>query len=159
MIALTTTATTTTLAKQETRVVSSLVDSVHAEKLNQGSSLNSSSHITPPPPPIFPSSSTIKSTCTIFIRLSNNGKDISMQIPIEPPYITVAGICKDLLPRLDNHTSSTRVKLIYLGRILPDQHVIVPTMTDPDAPLPAPKNSKIQIQKEGVIQAIVSNLS
>ncbi|GAA5797312.1 hypothetical protein HPULCUR_002693 [Helicostylum pulchrum] len=149
--------TRTTVVRQETKTAfSSLVDSVHAEKPNKGSSLDSSSHITPPPPS---SSTTIKPTCTIFIRLSNNGKDISMQIPIESPYITAAGLCKDLLLHLDNHTSSTRVKLIYLGRILTDQHVIVPIMTDPDAPLPAPKNTKIHIQKEGIIQAIVSNLS
>ncbi|KAI8082058.1 hypothetical protein BDF21DRAFT_417033 [Thamnidium elegans] len=152
----------TTHVKQvtNTRTFSSLVDSVHAEKLNQGSSLDSSSHNTPPPPPPIFSSSNIKSTCTIFIRLSNNGKDVSMQIPIEPPYITVDGLRKDLLCHLDNYTSSTRVKLIYLGRILPDQHVIVPTMTDLDAPLPTPpKKSTIQIQKEGVIQAMVTNLS
>ncbi|KAG2232047.1 hypothetical protein INT48_009395 [Thamnidium elegans] len=111
----------TTHVKQvtNTRTFSSLVDSVHAEKLNQGSSLDS-----------------------------------------KPPYITVDGLRKDLLCHLDNYTSSTRVKLIYLGRILPDQHVIVPTMTDLDAPLPTPpKKSTIQIQKEGVIQAMVTNLS
>lgn len=77
-------------------------------------------------------------------------------MPIEPPYLTVGGLRKELLPHLENNTSSTRVKLIYLGRILPDQHIIVPThQTDADTPLPAPKNKTIQIQKEGVIQAMV----
>lgn len=94
-------------------------------------------------------------TWPIFVRLSNNGQDISFQVPTQPPYLTVSGLRQELLPHLEKNA---RVKLIYLGRILPDQHVIVPTQTDADAPLPPPKNRAIQIQKEGVIQAMVTKL-
>lgn len=97
-------------------------------------------------------------TMPIFVRLSNNGQDIAIQVPIESPYLTVSGLRKELLPHLENHTSSTRVIFIYLGRVLPDKHVIVPVMTnDNDTPLPTPKNSEIHIQKEGVIQAMITN--
>lgn len=92
-------------------------------------------------------------TWPIYVRLSNNGQDITFQVPTQPPYLTVSGLRQELLPHLDKNA---RVKLIYLGRILPDQHVIVPTQTDADAPLPPPKNRAIQIQKEGVIQAMVT---
>ncbi|KAG1112926.1 hypothetical protein G6F42_014604 [Rhizopus arrhizus] len=92
-------------------------------------------------------------TWPIYVRLSNNGQDITFQVPTQPPYLTVSGLRQELLPRLEKNA---RVKLIYLGRILPDQHVIVPTQTDADAPLPPPKNRAIQIQKEGVIQAMVT---
>ncbi|KAI9469729.1 MAG: hypothetical protein EXX96DRAFT_587225 [Benjaminiella poitrasii] len=93
----------------------------------------------------------------ICIRLSNNGQDIRIQVPTQPPYLTLAGLRHTLLPHLNN---SSRVKFIYLGRILSDQHVIVPTpQPDSDLPLPPPKNRTIQIQKEGVIQAMISTIS
>jgi hypothetical protein len=92
------------------------------------------------------------STWPIFVRLSNNGQDITIQVPTQPPYLTVGGLRQALLSHLEKNA---RVKLIYLGRILPDKHVIVPTQTDADVPLPPPKNRAIQIQKEGVIQAMV----
>lgn len=128
-----------------TRASSSLHS--HGEKLTE-SSVHSSL------PPEAPTNSS--TTWPIFVRLSNNGQDIAIEVPIEPPYLTVAGLRKELLPHLNN-SSTTRVKLIYLGRILPDQHLIVPTATHPDVPLPPPKNRAIQIQKEGVIQAMVTN--
>ncbi|KAI8370006.1 hypothetical protein BD560DRAFT_397347 [Blakeslea trispora] len=97
------------------------------------------------------------STWPIFVRLSSNGQDVAVQIPVQPPYLTVAGLRKELLPHLD---ADARVKLIYLGRLLPDQHVIVPTeQQDPNQPLPPPKNKMIQIQKEGVIQAMIMTKS
>lgn len=148
-------ATTTHINKPKVAVTraSSSLHSAHGEKLNEGSSLDSSIPTTTE----APTSSSI--TWPIFVRLSNNGQDITIQVPIEPPYLTVAGLRKELLPHLENNTSLTRVKLIYLGRILPDQHVIVPTANDADVPLPPPKNRAIQIQKEGVIQAMVTNIS
>ncbi|OAD07079.1 hypothetical protein MUCCIDRAFT_155467 [Mucor lusitanicus CBS 277.49] len=96
---------------------------------------------------------TATTTWPIYVRLSNNGQDIAFQAPTQPPYLTVSGLRQELLPHLEKNA---RVRLIYLGRILPDQHVIVPTQTDADAPLPPPKNRAIQIQKEGVIQAMVT---
>ncbi|CAO3609111.1 unnamed protein product [Mucor fragilis] len=99
------------------------------------------------------SPTTTTTTWPIYVRLSNNGQDITFQVPTQPPYLTVSGLRQELLPHLEKNA---RVKLIYLGRILPDQHVIVPTQTDADAPLPPPKNRTIQIQKEGVIQAMVT---
>ncbi|CEP16918.1 hypothetical protein [Parasitella parasitica] len=99
---------------------------------------------------------TTTSTWPIYVRLSNNGQDITLQVPTQPPYLTVSGLRQELLPHLEKNV---RVKLIYLGRILPDQHVIVPTQTDADSPLPPPKNRAIQIQKDGVIQAMVTKPS
>lgn len=146
-----------------TRASSSL-HSVNAEKSSSevnGTSYNMTTTTTTtttssssPPPPQSPSLTNDSTTVPIFIRLSNNGQDITIQVPVHPPYITVSGLRKELLPHLE---PSARVKLIYLGRILPDGHVIVPTTTtDSDAPLPPPKNRAIQIQKEGVIQAMVT---
>ncbi|KAL9550001.1 hypothetical protein MBANPS3_004940 [Mucor bainieri] len=100
-----------------------------------------------------PTTTTTTTTWPIYVRLSNNGQDITFQVPTQPPYLTVSGLRQELLPHLEKNA---RVRLIYLGRILPDQHVIVPTQTDADAPLPPPKNRAIQIQKEGVIQAMVT---
>ncbi|KAI9356930.1 hypothetical protein BD770DRAFT_389595 [Pilaira anomala] len=162
--------TLSTQPKQVTKTRTRLsLDSLHAEKkIIQGSSTldspintssSSSSSPPPPPPPPAPLSPSNNNTCKIFIRLSNNGKDIPIQIPNDPPYLTVAGLHKDLLPHLENNTDSTRVKLIYLGRILPDHHLIVPTtLSDPDSPLPptSSKKSIVQIQKESVIQAMVT---
>ncbi|KAI7905799.1 uncharacterized protein BX663DRAFT_500942 [Cokeromyces recurvatus] len=91
----------------------------------------------------------------ICVRLSNNGQDIHIKVPTQPPYLTLAGLRRTLLPHLES-IKYTRVKFIYLGRILTDQYVIVPTQqSDPDSPLPPPKNRTIQIQKEGVIQAMI----
>lgn len=91
----------------------------------------------------------------VLVRLSNNGQDITIQVPTEPPYLTVAGLREALLPHLEKNS---RVRLIYLGRILPDQHMIVPTETDDDIPLPPPKKRTVLIQKEGVIQAMITKL-
>lgn len=145
---------------------SSSLHSVNAEKLSTsevtGTSYNttttttttSSSSSSPPPAAQQAQATQDTTTWPIFVRLSNNGQDITIQVPIHPPYLTVGGLRKELLPHLE---SSARVKLIYLGRILPDNHVIVPTQTsEADAPLPPPKNRAIQIQKEGVIQAMVT---
>lgn len=98
-----------------------------------------------------------KSTWPIIVRLSNNGQDITISVPTQPPYLTVAGLREALLPHLEKEA---RVRLIYLGRILPDQHIIVPTeTTDDDIPLPPPKKRSILIQKEGVIQAMITKKS
>lgn len=144
---------------------SSSLHSVNAEKLSTsevtGASYNtittttSSSSSSPPPPPQAQApASQDTTTWPILVRLSNNGQDITIQVPIHPPYLTVGGLRKELLPQLE---SSARVKLIYLGRILPDNHAIIPTSTtDADAPPPPPKNRAIHIQKEGVIQAMVT---
>ncbi|KAI8083414.1 uncharacterized protein B0P05DRAFT_586146 [Gilbertella persicaria] len=92
-------------------------------------------------------------TWPILVRLSSNGQDIPIQVPIHPPYLTVGGLRKELLPHLN---PNARIKFIYLGRLLPDGHIIVPTQhQDSDMPLPPPKHKTIQIQKEGVIQAMV----
>ncbi|KAI8880194.1 hypothetical protein K501DRAFT_255522 [Backusella circina FSU 941] len=90
-------------------------------------------------------------TWPIFVRLSSNGQDIKIEAPIEAPYLTIAGLQQYLIP----HLNSASVKLIYLGRILTNKQTIVPTVTDEDVPLPPPKNNIIQIQKCGVIQAMV----
>lgn len=92
-------------------------------------------------------------TWPIYVRLSNNGQDITIQVPTQAPYLTVAGLKEALLPHLEK---DARVRLIYLGRILPDQHMIVPTETDDDIPLPPPKKRSVLIQKEGVIQAMIT---
>jgi hypothetical protein len=93
-------------------------------------------------------------TWPIFVRLSSNGQDITIQVPTHPPYMTVSGLRQKLLPHFEKNA---KVKLIYLGRILTDQHSIIPTETDDDTPLPPPKKKLIQIQKEGVIQALITN--
>lgn len=91
-------------------------------------------------------------TWPIIVRLSSNGQDITIQAPIHKPYLTVAGLRQQLLPHFDKNA---QVKLIYLGRILSDQLLIIPTETDEDTPLPPPKKKEVQIQKQGVIQAMV----
>lgn len=133
----------------------------HEKSIEGNSTINNNTTTTSsslPPSNTSPPLPITKSIATwpIYVRLSSNGQDITIQVPIEPPYLTVGELRKELLPHLDHNTSSTRVKLIYLGRILPDQHVIVPTQpADIDSPLPPPRNKAIQIQKEGVIQAMV----
>jgi hypothetical protein len=136
-----------------TRASSSLHSQNNIEKTST-KEIDDNSSVTSPNV-VDTTTTTITTTTTwpIYVRLSNNGQDITFQVPIQPPYLTVSGLRQELLPHLDKNA---RVKLIYLGRILPDQHVIVPTQTDADAPLPPPKNRAIQIQKEGVIQAMVT---
>lgn len=87
-----------------------------------------------------------------MVRLSNNGQDIAMGVPIRAPYTSVAELGKALLPHLEKNC---RVKFIYLGRILPDQQLIVP-QSDDDLP-PTNINNAIHVQKEGVIQAMVTH--
>ncbi|KAI8992377.1 hypothetical protein BDB01DRAFT_847759 [Pilobolus umbonatus] len=127
-----------------------LASSVHSDNIEKSHVESVSSTSTP-----IHTASASAITWPIFVRLSNNGQDISIQAPTEPPYLTVNGLRKQLYPHLDT-PHPKRVKLIYLGRILPDEHIIIPTMTDTDAAPPVPKNRIIRIQREGVIQAMVS---
>lgn len=88
----------------------------------------------------------------ILVRLSSDGQDITIQLPTEPPYLSVAALKQQLLL----YTTASNIKLIYLGRILSDQYLIAPT----GSPI-TPKNHKttiIQIQKECVLQAMVSKV-
>ncbi|KAI8375301.1 hypothetical protein EDC96DRAFT_496746 [Choanephora cucurbitarum] len=127
------------------------------QKQKESKRKSDKTNISPPLSHAEKSSSGSLSTWPIFVRLSSNGQDVAVQIPVHPPYLTVAGLRKELLPHLD---ADARVKLIYLGRLLPDQHIIVPTeQQDPNQPLPPPKNKTIQIQKEGVIQAMITTKS
>ncbi|GAN01584.1 hypothetical protein MAM1_0009c01018 [Mucor ambiguus] len=136
-----------------TRASSSLHSQSNVEKSSLREVDNNSSVTSSNAAAAAASPTTTTTTWPIYVRLSNNGQDITLQVPTQPPYLTVSGLRQELLPHLEK---DARVKLIYLGRILPDQHVIVPTQTDADAPLPPPKNRAIQIQKEGVIQAMVT---
>lgn len=136
-----------------TRASSSLHSQSNIEKSSLKEIDNNSSVTSSNAAAAAAATTTAITTWPIYVRLSNNGQDITFQVPTQPPYLTVSGLRQELLPHLEKNA---RVKLIYLGRILPDQHVIVPTQTDADAPLPPPKNRAIQIQKEGVIQAMVT---
>ncbi|KAI8981861.1 hypothetical protein BDF20DRAFT_912094 [Mycotypha africana] len=145
-------------------------------------------------------------SCAIFVRLSSNGQDIKINVPTQPPYLTIAGIRKELSPHLDKLNSasspqksrgaSTISKFIYLGRLLSDQYMIIPMgnnsttgkMTSnnnedvmipslPPASPPPPSSvtknilhhhpfhhhnqqqQKVYIQKQGVIQAMVTTKS
>ncbi|KAL0135935.1 hypothetical protein V8B55DRAFT_1568343 [Mucor lusitanicus] len=131
-----------------TRASSSLHSQSNIEKSSLKEADNNSS-VTSSNAAAAAAATTATTTWPIYVRLSNNGQDIAFQAPTQPPYLTVSGLRQELLPHLEKNA---RVRLIYLGRILPDQHVIVPTQTDADAPLPPPKNHT----KEGVIQAMVT---
>ncbi|KAF7727123.1 hypothetical protein EC973_007984 [Apophysomyces ossiformis] len=88
-------------------------------------------------------------TWPIQVRLSN-AQDVRLTIPASAPFMSIAGLRQSLQPHIDN-ASSTRIKFIYLGRILPDALLIVPATAD------TTKNC-IRIQKDSVIQAMVSKV-
>ncbi|KAI7881232.1 uncharacterized protein EV154DRAFT_523619 [Mucor mucedo] len=126
--------------------------SVQSNALEKGSSVNSSS--IPPLTTRLDTGDKEEAEWPVFVRLSNNGQDIAMHVPTQAPYWNVSTLGKEVLPHLEK---KSRVKFIYLGRVLPDTHLIVPICMDSDSTIS--KNNAIYIQKEGVIQAMVTHLS
>ncbi|KAI9264820.1 hypothetical protein BY458DRAFT_513682 [Sporodiniella umbellata] len=94
---------------------------------------------------------TLSGDYPFLVRLSSNGQDVPFQLPTEPPFLTVATLRERLMPHLQGDVQN--VKLIYLGRILSDQYQIAPSAIS----LPKNKSTVIQIQKDCVIQAMVSS--
>ncbi|CAO3660406.1 unnamed protein product [Rhizopus stolonifer] len=90
----------------------------------------------------------------ILVRLSSNGQDITIHLSTQPPFLSVAALRQQLIPHIQgNNVQPSNIRLIYLGRVLSDQYQIAP------AGLAIAKNKTtiIQIQKECVLQAMVSN--
>ncbi|KAG0182431.1 hypothetical protein DFQ28_010919 [Apophysomyces sp. BC1034] len=90
-------------------------------------------------------------TWPIQVRLSLNAQDVGLSIPVSAPFMTIAGLRQMLQPHIDT-SQPTRIKFIYLGRILADSLLIVP------ATVPTPKQNCVRIQKDSVIQAMVSRV-
>ncbi|ORE03480.1 hypothetical protein BCV72DRAFT_31667 [Rhizopus microsporus var. microsporus] len=89
----------------------------------------------------------------ILVRFSNNGQDVTVQLPTEPPYLTIAQLRKQMLPHFNGQLN--QIKFIYLGRVLSDQFIIVPSGTS----IVKNKSTVIQMQQECVIHAMVTKRS
>lgn len=89
--------------------------------------------------------SNVSSDFSIIVRLSSDGKDVTVPIPTNEPYITIAEL-KSKLPHDDSHNS---IRLIHLGRILKDDFILVPSNS------PSSSSNIVKISNHGVIQAML----
>ncbi|KAI7868562.1 hypothetical protein BDF14DRAFT_1880818 [Spinellus fusiger] len=84
---------------------------------------------------------------TIQVRLSTTAQDIQISIPMKAPYMTVEGLHQQLEPHIQ---PGYLVKCIYLGKLLPNDMMILPSTENPVA-----KHVCLLIQRDSVLQAMV----